>query len=129
MIEISVEGVVHARPAQGLLMIVPQVLGIIMIVRGQDDGARASLLRDQGGLAVERARGRREGCAGGTVEVRGRAGRRRPGDRRHPRVVLRQNASFLETDKRLMNISSSVATSDLVSKISEPEIGTGFAFQ
>ena len=63
VVETPVERIVYARPVQGLLVIVSQVLCIVMVARrghavaGRDDHG---FLRDQRRLAVERARVRRK---------------------------------------------------------------------
>lgn len=102
VVETPVERIVYARPVQGLLVIVPQVLCIVMVARrghavvGRDDHG---FLRDQCRLAVERAGVRRKRRVRRTIEVDTRTVRHRSCYRWHPRVILGQNASFLKTDK------------------------------
>lgn len=69
VIDTLVEGIVHMRPAQGLLMIVPQVLRIVVVTGGGDTvaGKNHLFLRDQGCLAVERTRIRRNRRVGRTI--------------------------------------------------------------
>lgn len=56
-----VERIVDPRPVQGLLMIVPQVLGIVVIGSLAGVPGEVFLLGDKGGLAVEGTGVRHEG--------------------------------------------------------------------
>jgi len=64
---VFVERIVDPRPVQGLLMIVPQVLGIVMIGSFASVAGEVFLLGDEGGLAVEGTGVRHEGCVRRTV--------------------------------------------------------------
>lgn len=97
------QGVVNLRTVQGSVMVVPQVFRIVVLFRSP----RVVLVviqvvltpgvRYQGDLTVERTHVGQEGRVRGALLGQARRGRRRPGYRGHPTVVLWRCSPFLET--------------------------------